>query len=114
MSHTRGVVTIRRGDVIWADMSPTVGREQRGRRPYLVLSDERFHDRREILLGVPMTSRERPWPTRVQLDAESWAIAEQPTTLSIDRVQKVEATGHDVTKVRDVIGYLMGGPLPTT
>lgn len=105
---------IRRGDVVWADMSPTVGREQRGRRPYLVLSDERFHSRRQLVLAVPMTSRERPWPTRVQLDASSWAIAEQPTTLSIDRVEKVEPTGHDVTPVRTMIGYLMGGALPPT
>jgi mRNA interferase MazF len=108
------VSPIRRGDVVWADMSPTVGREQRGHRPYLVLSDERFHDRRQLVLAVPMTSKKRPWPTRVQIADKSWAIAEQPTTLSIARVQKIEPTGHDVTQVRAMIGYLMGGALPTT
>lgn len=103
---------ISRGDTVWADMSPTIGREQRGHRPYLVLSDERFHDARKLVLAVPMTSRQRPWPTRVTMAVDSWAIAEQPTTLSIDRVTKVDRTGHDVTAVRDLIGYLMGGPLP--
>jgi mRNA interferase MazF len=28
-----------RGDILWADLGPVVGREQAGRRPVLVLSE---------------------------------------------------------------------------
>ena len=104
---------IDRGDVVWADMAPTVGREQRGHRPYLVLSDERFHQAREVVIAVPMTTTHKPWPTRVPVGTGSWAIAEQPTTVSVRRITKVEPTGHDVTEVRELIAYLMGGPPPT-
>ena len=31
-----------RGDLWWADFSPTEGREQRGRRPALVVPDDRL------------------------------------------------------------------------
>ncbi|MCL2090215.1 MAG: type II toxin-antitoxin system PemK/MazF family toxin [Micrococcales bacterium] len=103
---------IDRGDVVWADMAPTVGREQRGHRPYLVLSDDRFHSRRQVVIAVPMTTTHKPWPTRVPVGTGSWAIAEQPTTVSVQRITKVEATGHDVTAVRDLVVYLMGGPQP--
>ncbi|MBO0843647.1 MAG: type II toxin-antitoxin system PemK/MazF family toxin [Nocardioides sp.] len=105
---------INRGDVVWADMAPTIGREQRGHRPYLVLSDDRFHARQQVVLAVPMTTRRKPWPTRVPMGSGSWAMAEQPTTVSIARVTRVDPTAHDVTKVREIIGYLMGGAPPTT
>jgi mRNA interferase MazF len=105
-------VRIGRGDIVWADMTPTVGRKQSGHRPYLVLSDERFHQRREIVIAVPMTTAEKPWPTRVPMGTGSWAIAEQPTTVSIHRITRVEPVGHDVAVVRELLGYLMGGPPP--
>jgi mRNA interferase MazF len=103
-------VRIDRGDVVWADMAPTVGREQRGHRPYLVLSDDRLHSRRQVVIAVPLTTTRKPWPTRVAMGPGSWASAEQPTTVSVQRITKVDPTGHDVSAVRDLIAYLMGGP----
>jgi mRNA interferase MazF len=95
-------------------MTPTIGREQRGHRPYLVLSDERFHQRREVVIAVPMTTTFKQWPTRVPLGQGSWAIAEQPTTVSVQRITKVDPVGHDVSAVREIIHYLMGGPPPAS
>jgi len=34
---------ILRGDIIWADLNPTIGHEQSGLRPVLVLSHEVFN-----------------------------------------------------------------------
>lgn len=98
---------IQRGDVVWASMSPTIGHEQGGHRPHLVLSDARLHRMRGIAIVVPMTSRARPWPTRVQLGEGSYAIAEQPLTMSIDRVTRVEHTGYDTASVVRVINRLI-------
>ncbi|MDR0481659.1 MAG: type II toxin-antitoxin system PemK/MazF family toxin [Cellulomonadaceae bacterium] len=99
--------TIRRGDVVWASLSPTQGREQGGHRPHLVLSDERLHRTRGIVIAVPMTSKARPWPTRIPVGPNSFAISEQPRTLSLDRITKVEHTGFDTTGVVAVIRRLI-------
>jgi mRNA interferase MazF len=102
-------VRIDRGDVVWADMSPVIGREQAGHRPYLVLSDDRLHRSRQLVVAVPMTSKPHPIPTHLELDPGSYAICEQPTTLSVRRVTRVDRHGYDVTRVRAVIVRLIGG-----
>jgi mRNA-degrading endonuclease toxin of MazEF toxin-antitoxin module len=43
---------IRRGDIYLGDLSPTVGREQSGRRPLLVVSVDDFHELRYRLAWV--------------------------------------------------------------
>ncbi|MGL5817990.1 MAG: type II toxin-antitoxin system PemK/MazF family toxin [Phycicoccus sp.] len=98
-----------RGDVVWLSMDPTEGREQRGHRPHLVLSDERLAHRMGLVIAVPMTSAPRPWATRVELDEGSYAIAEQPRTFSTSRVTRVERKGLDVTEVVKVVTTLIGG-----
>jgi mRNA interferase MazF len=100
---------IGRGDVAWADLSPSAGREQAGHRPYLVLSEPRFHRSSGLVIAVPMTTRERPWPTRVRLGPTSFAIGEQPRTFAISRITRVDPTGYDVSAVRAVINRLIGG-----
>ncbi|ROS73605.1 type II toxin-antitoxin system PemK/MazF family toxin [Cellulomonas sp. PhB143] len=99
---------IHRGDVVWASMDPVVGHERSGHRPYLVLSEERFHRSRGLLLVVPMTSRRRDLPTWVELGPESFAIAEQPKTMSAKRVTRVDRAGHDVREVARLVAYLVG------
>lgn len=98
---------IERGDVVWAAMDPVEGREQRGHRPHLVLSDERFHRARELVIAVPMTSKHRPWPTRIEIAPGSYAMAEQPRTFSVDRVTKVQPYGYDTERVVRIINRLI-------
>lgn len=97
-----------RGDVVWLSMDPTAGREQRGHRPHLVISDERMARSMGLVIVVPMTSAERPWATRVTLSEGSHAICEQPRTASVTRITKVDRRGYDVTPVVAVIGRLIG------
>lgn len=46
-----------RGDVVWLDFDPQAGREQRGRRPAVVLSPSSYNGRVELGLSCPVTSR---------------------------------------------------------
>ena len=55
------------GDLIWTDFDPTVGREQAGRRPALVISPAAFTLNTGFVLVCPITSRVRPYPTSVVL-----------------------------------------------
>ena len=62
---------IRRGDIHVGDLSPTVGREQSGRRPLLVVSVDDFHDLRYRLAWVvPLTTIKRNYPTHVEVPAD--------------------------------------------
>ena len=59
------------GDILWIDFSPTVGTEQSGRRPALVISDQAYNDLSGRALLAPITSRVRGWPFEVALPAGS-------------------------------------------
>jgi mRNA interferase MazF len=57
------------GDLIWTDFDPTIGREQAGRRPALIVSDAVFTANTGLAVVCPITSRVRPFPTSVVLPA---------------------------------------------
>ncbi len=50
------MANILRGDIYWADLDPTVGHEQAGRRPVLILSRSAFNDRSGTVIAVALTS----------------------------------------------------------
>jgi mRNA interferase MazF len=87
------VARILRGDVVWADLSPTVGSEQAGQRPIVVLSHDVFNDRSGTVIAMAVTSQEprAAFPlsleiTSVRLPKRSWARISQVRTLSVDRL----------------------------
>jgi mRNA-degrading endonuclease toxin of MazEF toxin-antitoxin module len=47
-----------RGEIRWADLDPTRGREQAGHRPVLVLSHDVFNDGSGTVIAAAMTSQE--------------------------------------------------------
>lgn len=49
---------ILRGDIVWADLDPVRGREQAGRRPVLILSQDIFNERSETVIALAITSQE--------------------------------------------------------
>jgi len=56
-------------DLVWTDFDPTLGREQAGRRPAVVLSPAAFFRNTGFVIVCPITSRVRPFPTSVVLPA---------------------------------------------
>ena len=55
------------GDLVWVDFRPTLGREQSGVRPALVLTNRDFHARNATAIVCPVTRNVDPWPTKVLL-----------------------------------------------
>ena len=51
-----------RGDIIWLQFNPQLGREQAGRRPALVLSPASYNERTGLCLVCPVTSRVKGYP----------------------------------------------------
>ncbi len=48
---------ILRGDIFWADLNPTKGREQSGLRPVVILSQAAFNERSGTVIALAITSK---------------------------------------------------------
>ena len=60
-----------RGDIIWITFDPRKGREQRGRRPALVLSVRMYNQRSGLALVCPVTSHQKGYPFEVALQEKN-------------------------------------------
>jgi mRNA interferase MazF len=87
------VARILRGEIRWADLSPTRGREQAGRRPVLVLSHDTFNERSGTVIAAAITSQEptAAFPltlelTSTDLPKPSWVKVSQIRTLARERI----------------------------
>lgn len=49
------------GDIVWTDFDPAIGREQKGVRPALVLSDKRINDNSGLFIACPITSKAKSY-----------------------------------------------------
>jgi mRNA interferase MazF len=74
-----------RGDLIWIDFDPQAGREQRGRRPALVLSPKQYNAKSSLALICPVTSKAKGYPFEVELptglEVEGVVLADQLRSL---------------------------------
>jgi mRNA interferase MazF len=87
------VAEVLRGDVRWADLAATRGREQAGRRPVVVISHDVFNQRSGTAIVMALTSQEQRagFPLTLELDdaglpKRSWVKISQIRTLSVERL----------------------------
>ncbi|HET9064997.1 MAG TPA: type II toxin-antitoxin system PemK/MazF family toxin [Gemmatimonadales bacterium] len=108
---------ILRGEIRWADLDPTRGREQAGMRPVLILSQDVFNERSGTVIAVALTSqRQRAgFPLTLELTSstlpkQSWVKISQIRTLSVERIGKrlakvsVEELAVVVEGLNEIIG----------
>ncbi len=84
-----------RGDIVWANLDPTQGLEESGRRPVLVLSQDVFNERSGTVIACALTSQEprAGFPLTLELSVpklpkRSWVKISQIRTLSVKRLGK--------------------------
>ncbi len=101
-----------RGSVIWADLAPTRGREQSGRRPVLVVASEEYLATVTTLaIVVPVTTSPRGWANHVPLRGRtglgrpSWAMTEQVGAIARERLHQA-AGGVDAATLREIDVWL--------
>jgi mRNA interferase MazF len=113
------MASILRGDIYWADLDPTVGHEQAGRRPVLILSCQAFNDRSGTVVAVALTSAEprAGFPltleiTKTSLPKRTWVKISQIRTISTQRLAGKLATCHptEVKQVIEGLNELIGKP----
>ena len=101
------------GDIVWIQLNPTVGREQAGHRPALVVSPVRFNRRSRLMLCVPMTSRAKGYPFEVPItsDRPGVALVDQSRCVDFDErdvKRKSAATPDELEQVRELLRLLVG------
>lgn len=63
-----------RGDIFMMNLSPTKGHEQRGYRPFMVMSDTMQEFSPHMLLVAPITSKEKGYPLHVPVETENGEV----------------------------------------
>lgn len=85
-----------RGELWMADLEPITGHEQGGKRPCLVLSADMFnHGPAELVVVLPITSKQRGIPLRVPLEPPegglkqtSYVMPEMIRSISVRRLAR--------------------------
>jgi mRNA interferase MazF len=87
------VARVLRGAVVWAELSPTIGREQTGLRPVVILSHDVFNERSGTVIAVAVTSQQprAGFPLTLEIRTgkmpkRSWVKIGQVRTLSVERL----------------------------
>jgi len=86
-----------RGEIWFVDLDPTRGREQAGRRPCLIVSDDRFNrSPADLIIAIPITSKDKRIPSHVEinppeggLQLRSFIKCEDIRSISTHRLVKV-------------------------
>jgi mRNA interferase MazF len=108
---------ILRGDILWANLDPTLGHEQSGSRPVLVLSQNVFNDRSGTVIAVALTSQKPSagFPLTLELSdlslpKKSWVKISQIRTLSIQRLGKKlgRATAEELEDIIEGLNEIIG------
>lgn len=109
---------ILRGEIRWADLNPTIGREQSGERPVLILSQDIFNERSGTVIAMALTSQEprASFPLTHEIFASklpkrSWVKISQIRTLSTERIgKKISSLGPDeLAHVIEGLNEIIGG-----
>jgi mRNA interferase MazF len=84
---------ILRGEILCADLNPTIGHEQAGRRPVVVISADVFNERSGTVIAMALTSQPQRagFPLTLELRSaklgkRAWVKISQIRTLSTKRL----------------------------
>ena len=108
---------ILRGDIRWAELNPTRGHEQAGRRPVLILSHDIFNKRSGTVIALALTSQPQKahFPLTYPLDSKqlqkpSWVKISQIRTLSVERIGRKVGTAEpeQLAEIVDGLNQIIG------
>lgn len=95
-------VTVRRGDIFYADLSPVVGSEQGGLRPVLIIQNDVGNRYSPTVIAAAITSRmgKTKLPTHIDIYADRVGLAKDSVIL-LEQIRTL-----DKRRLRDKMGHL--------
>ena len=115
-------MTIKRGDIYYADLSPVVGSEQGGLRPVLIVQNDVGNKFSPTVIAAAITSQrdKTNLPTHIKVDADGCGLSKDSIVLleqvrTIDKQRLKEKMGSlDVTSMNAIdkalsVSFGLGG-----
>ena len=94
-------MSVRRGDIYYADLSPVIGSEQGGIRPVLVVQNDVGNKYSPTVIAAAITSQinKAKLPTHIEIDALEYGLSKNSVVLleqirTIDKKRLKEKIGH--------------------
>ena len=109
-------MTIKRGDMFYADLSPVVGSEQGGIRPVLIIQNDLGNKYSPTVIAAAITSQtnKTKLPTHIEINSEecglkndSVVLAEQIRTIDKSRIGHIEDE-KIINKINNALGVSFG------
>ena len=113
-------MTIKRGDMFYADLSPVVGSEQGGVRPVLIIQNDMGNKYSPTVIAAAITSQtnKTKLPTHIELDENTEGLKSNSVILTeqirtIDKSRLKERIGHIddievINKINNALGVSFG------
>ena len=112
-------MTIRRGDIFYADLSPVIGSEQGGLRPVLIVQNDVGNKYSPTVIAAAITSKmgKAKLPTHIDVSAPSVGLAKDSVILleqirTLDKKRLREKMGNlpetDMTKINQALSVSIG------
>lgn len=112
-------MTVKRGEIYYADLSPVVGSEQGGVRPVLIVQNDIGNRHSPTVIAAAITSQREKTklPTHISLDAVSCGLAKDSVVLleqvrTLDKKRLKERMGEldstDMHKVDNALSVSFG------
>ena len=112
-------MTVKRGDIFYADLSPVVGSEQGGIRPVLIVQNDVGNKFSPTVIAAAITSQKykTDLPTHIKVDADGSGLARDSIVLleqvrTLDKRRLKERMGnlesHDMQRVDRALSVSLG------
>lgn len=84
-------MTVKRGDIYYADLSPVVGSEQGGIRPVLIVQNDIGNKYSPTVIAAAITSQKEKakLPTHIQLDSEHCGLSRDSVVL-LEQIRTID------------------------
>lgn len=95
-------MTVKRGDIYYADLSPVVGSEQGGVRPVLVVQNDVGNKYSPTIIAAAITSKinKAKMPTHIELSANEYGLNKDSVVL-LEQIRTI-----DKRRLKEKIGKL--------
>ena len=95
-------MTVRRGDIFYADLSPVIGSEQGGIRPVLIVQNDVGNKFSPTVIAAAITSQQAKakLPTHIYLQAENCGLMKDSIVL-LEQIRTI-----DKTRLKEKMGCL--------